>query len=81
MSDIILFGTDEQVRLASKAAQEMVAGRPVHVHDLVVSLRAYVRDALDLDPIPADLAIPNQGPARPSGSGGGRGGGQREGLL
>lgn len=70
LSDIILLGTEEHVRLAERAARELVAGRPVHVHDLVVSLRTFIREALDLDPIPADLAIPMQGPARPSNSGG-----------
>ncbi len=78
LSDIILFGTEEQVKLASAAAQDMVAGKPVHVHGLVISLRTYIRDALDLDAIPDTLTIPNQGPARPS-SAGGRGGGGREG--
>lgn len=78
LSDIILFGTDEQVKLATKAAQEMVAGKPVHVHELVVSLRNYIREALDLDPIPVDAGIPNQGPARPSSSGG-KGGGREGG--
>ena len=29
-----------------------------------------IREALDLDPIPADLVIPLQGPARPAASGG-----------
>lgn len=76
LSDIILLGTEEHVRLAEHAARELVAGRPVHVHELVVSLRAFIREALDLDPIPADLAIPMQGPARPSNSGG-RGKGER----
>ncbi len=70
LSDIILLGTEEHVRLAERAARELVAGRPVHVHELVVSLRAFIREALDLDPIPTDLAIPMQGPARPSNSGG-----------
>jgi len=73
LSDIILLGTEEQVRLARHAAGELVAGRTVHTHDLVVSLRDFIREALDLDPIPADLTVPMQGPARPSGSGG-RGG-------
>ena len=50
--------------------RELVAGRPVHTHDLVVSLRAFVRDALDLDPIPPDLQLPMQGPTRPSSAGG-----------
>jgi uncharacterized membrane protein YgcG len=72
LSDIILLGTEEHVRLADKAVRELVAGHPVHTHALVVSLRAFVRDALDLDPIPADLEIPMQGPARPSGSTGGK---------
>lgn len=82
LSDIILLGTADQVRLASRAAQELADGRPVHVHDLVVALRDFIRDALDLDPVPADAAIPLQGPARPSsggGKGGGRGGDERSG--
>jgi uncharacterized membrane protein YgcG len=81
LSDIILLGTEPQVRLAGSAAHELVSGHPVHTHDLVVSLRDFIREALDLDPIPADLAIPMQGPARPSAAGGrGKGeGGGREG--
>jgi uncharacterized membrane protein YgcG len=78
LSDIILLGTEEHVRLAERAARELVAGKPVHTHDLVVSLRDFIRKALDLDPIPADLAIPMQGPTRPSAAGG-RGRGEREG--
>ncbi len=70
LGDIVLLGTEEQVRLASHAAGELVAGRAVHTHELVVSLRCFIREALDLDPIPAGLVIPPQGPARPSGSGG-----------
>jgi uncharacterized membrane protein YgcG len=80
LSDIILLGTEEQVRLAERAARELVAGHPVHTHELVVSLRDFIRKALDLDPIPVDLAIPMQGPTRPSGSGGKGGGGDRGGA-
>nr|WP_207791265.1 hypothetical protein [Sphingosinicella soli] len=87
LSDIILLGTEDQVGLAEHAARELVAGRPVHTHDLVVSLRSFIREALDLDAIPAGLVIPMQGPARPSGSGGrggkdggGRGGGGGGGM-
>lgn len=76
LSDIILLGTEDQVRLASTAARELIAGNPVHTGELVVSLRDFIRKALDLDPISADLQIPMQGPSRPSGSGG-RGGGNR----
>ena len=70
LSDIILLGTEEQVRMAAAAAHELAGGKLVHTEDLVVSLRAFIREALDLDPIPADLAIPLQGPARPTASGG-----------
>ncbi len=77
LSDIILLGTEEQVRLAERAARELVAGRPVHTHELVVSLRNFVREALDLDPVPPDLEIPMQGPRRPPSAGAGRGRGER----
>jgi hypothetical protein len=70
LSDIILLGTDEQVRLAARAAHELATGRLVDTQELVVSLRAFIREALDLNPIPADLEIPLQGPARPTASGG-----------
>lgn len=72
LSDILLLGTEQQVRLAAKAVSEMVEGRPIHTAELVVSLRDFIRKALDLDPVPADLRIPFQGPTRPSGNGGGR---------
>jgi len=77
LSDIILLGTEEQVRLAERAASELVAGRPVHTHELVVSLRNFIRDALDLDPVPPDLELPMQGPRRPQSPGGMRGRGER----
>ena len=66
LSDIILLGTEEQVRLAARAATELAEGRPVHTADLVISLRDFIRGVLDLDPVPTGLAIPKQGPARPS---------------
>jgi hypothetical protein len=80
LSDIILLGTEEQVRLATRAAAELAAGRPVHTSQLVVSLRTFIREVLDLEPVPQDVAIPLQGPARPSASRPGKseGGGQGE---
>jgi hypothetical protein len=69
LSDIILLGTEDQVRLAARAASDLVAGRPIHTDELVVSLRDFIRGVLDLDPVPSGLGIPRQGPARPSGSG------------
>jgi hypothetical protein len=89
LSDIILLGTELQVQLAARAAADLVAGRPIHTDELVVSLRGFIRSALGLEPIPADVEIPRQGPARPAPSargksdaarggaqsGGGKGGG------
>jgi uncharacterized membrane protein YgcG len=71
LSDIILLGTEEQVRLAASAANQLATGKLVHTQELVVSLRAFIREALDLDPIPEGLVIPLQGRARLTGSGGG----------
>jgi type II secretory pathway pseudopilin PulG len=68
LSDVILLGTHEQVSLAAKAANEMVAGRPVRTGELVVSLRTFIREVLDLDSISDELEIPKQGPTRASGT-------------
>lgn len=75
LSDVILLGTEEQVQLAAQAARDMVAGRSVRTTQLVVSLRQFIRKALDLEPVPAALDIPEQGPLR-TGGGGGKGGGE-----
>jgi hypothetical protein len=63
-----LLGTEEHVRLAGQAASDMAVGRPIHTAELVISLRAYIRKALDLDPIPEAVSIPLQGPTRPQGT-------------
>jgi hypothetical protein len=83
LSDVILLGTSEQVHLAVAAANDLVAGRPVETAALVSALRTFIREALDLDPLP-DLAIPRQGPTRPAssgarGAGAGKGAGRAEG--
>lgn len=78
LSDIILLGTEEQVRLAASAATELTAGRPVHTAELVVSLRNFIREVLDLEPVPQHLSIPKQGPLRPSTSRGKAEGGSKE---
>ncbi|ANB16701.1 hypothetical protein [Dokdonella koreensis] len=80
LSDILLLGTEEQVRLAAQAAAELAAGRPVHTAELVVSLRTFIRQVLDLEPVPAQLAIPRQGPTRPAGGSGKGGGAKAEGA-
>ena len=97
LSDVILLGNEEQVRMAARAATDLAAGRPVHTDALVVSLRDFIRKVLDLEPVPAGLEIPKQGPTRPGGgaggargraaagggdrAGGGRGGGAGEGAA
>ena len=72
LSDIVLLGTQDQVRLAAQAAGDLAAGKPIQTAELVVLLRNFIRKALDLDPIPADVAIPSQGPSCPQSGGGGR---------
>ena len=72
LSDIILLGTEEQVRLAAAAATELAAGRPVETAALVVCLRDFIRQVLDLQPVPAQLVIPKQGPARALAAKGGK---------
>ncbi len=72
LSDVILLGTEEQVELAAAAARDMVAGRPVETAALVASLRVFIRQALDLEPLRESLVIPAQGPLRVAASGGGK---------
>ena len=79
LSDIILLGTEEQVRLAAMAAAELAAGRPVETAALVVSLRDFIRQVLDLQPIPSQVVIPKQGPSRATASKSGKDG-ERDGA-
>ena len=72
LSDIILLGTEEQVRLAAAAAAELAAGRPVETAALVICLRDFIRQVLDLEPVPTQLSIPKQGPSRATPSKGGK---------
>lgn len=69
LSDVILLGTEEQVRMAARAATELAAGRHVETADIVVSLRRFIHEVLDLDAVPVDLAVPRQGPTRPAAGG------------
>jgi hypothetical protein len=78
LSDVILLGTEQHVRLAARAAEELVAGRAVHTSDLVVSLRDFIRQVLDLDAVPGEVIIPRQGPARSTASKGAKEDGSRE---
>ncbi len=64
LADILLLGTEAHCRLAAQAAADLAAGRPIHTAELVVSLRTFIRAALDLDPMPGEVMIPLQGPTR-----------------
>ena len=75
LSDVMLLGTQQQVALAAQAANDMVAGRKIETAALVLSLRHFIREVLDLEPIPEGLLIPKQGPVRAAGSGGRSGAG------
>jgi heme exporter protein D len=81
LADILLLGTEQHCRLAAQAANDMAAGRPIHTAELVVALRDFIREALDLDPMPAGVVLPAQGPARAQ-SGGNRakGGSEKDGA-
>jgi uncharacterized membrane protein YgcG len=79
LADILLLGTEEHCRLAGQAASDLAAGRPIRTAELVVSLRNFIRAALDLDPMPDGVDIPLQGPARAQGGGRAKSGGEREG--
>lgn len=80
LADILLLGTEEHCRLAAQAANDMAAGRPIHTADLVIALRNFIREALDLGPLPDDARVPLQGPTRTQGSGGrGKGEGDKGG--
>lgn len=82
LADIILLGTEQHCRLAAQAANDMAAGRPIHTAELVISLRDFIRQALDLGPVPDGVSIPLQGPARtPGRAGQGKGEGGREGKA
>src|SRR5690606_10833612 len=79
LSDVILLGTDEQVKLAVEAANALIAGEPVKTEALVISLRNFIRKALALEPVSAKLLIPQQGPTRAVGTAARKGKDQKSG--
>lgn len=86
LSDIILFGSLRQVELASTCVRALGTDVPVDYQELIVDLRATLREQLGLDAIPDTIDIPAAGPAparrgeegsrrgRTGGGGGGGGG-------
>jgi heme exporter protein D len=66
LSDVVLLGTEEQVRLAAKAATELAAGRPVGDRRAGEPVGCATSSAAcsDLDPVPQDVSVPS----RPAGA-------------
>jgi uncharacterized membrane protein YgcG len=79
LSDIVLFGTLEQVDLAATCANALARGESVDYQPLVLSLRSELRVQLGLDALPDDLALPRSGPGRARAGRDGEGGGGRGG--
>lgn len=86
LSDILLFGSAEQVAMASECAHAFVHGHLPPIGPLVTDLRRDLRVQLGLAPLDATLALPMPGPLRgaragrkegvnQNGQSGGRGGG------
>jgi len=75
LSDVILFGTREQVQMATLCATALLSGQPPPFDPLVVSLRHDLRVELGLEALPPELTVPPLGPSRysPRGERGGRG--------
>lgn len=63
LSDVILFGSLRQVELASECARALVRDEPVDYQQLILDLRATLREQLGLEPIPDAIEIPAAGPA------------------
>ena len=79
LSDIILLGTEEQVRLAERAARELVAGHPVHT--TTSSSRSAISSARPSTSTRSRRTSPYRcrAPPDPASGGAGRGGAGREG--
>lgn len=66
LSDVILLGTPEQVALAATAARGLAAGRSMETAALVVSLRQFIREAPDLEPIAPAPRFPRKARCAPA---------------
>jgi len=55
LSDIQLFGSQEQVAIAKKLADDVAAGGVFELSDLIVSLRKDLRSQLNLPPISGNV--------------------------
>jgi len=54
LSDIILLGTVEQVRLAVRAVHDLLNGGLVRTNELTASLRQSIREELNIGPAPSN---------------------------
>lgn len=70
LADLMVFGSETQVRLAATAVAQLAGGQVPDCQPLVEDLRTELRSLLGLVPLPAGLDLPPSGPGR--GVGGGR---------
>ncbi len=73
LSDVLLLGNDDHVRLATDVANELIAGRRVETAALVESLRDFIRSVLDLESVAETISPLKQGPSRLAGGSAGKG--------
>jgi uncharacterized membrane protein YgcG len=64
LSDILLFGSADQVAMAAVCAEAIIDGRAPPLEPLVTDLRRDLRMQLGLAPIDAALKLPVPGPVR-----------------
>ena len=64
LSEVILFGSITEVRMAAKAACHLKKGEVFQYQNLVNQLRDELRQQLGLDAIPDSIEIPPAGPGR-----------------
>ena len=79
LSDIVLFGSVEQVRMAAQCAMALKRNEAVDYQPLADSLRSDLRTQLGLGPIPDDIELPDSGPSRSAKNGRGEGEGRNGG--
>lgn len=81
LSDVVLFGSVVQVRLAATCAHALVSGATPDYQPLIDDLRVSLRETLGLDPIPLDVLLPHSGPGPVPRGGRGAGEGGRDGAA
>lgn len=64
LSEVVLFGTLEQVRMAAALVPTLQQGQVPDLQPLIENLRAELRQLLTLEALPPDVLLPPSGPGR-----------------